>query len=114
MTEFLTVRGCAAIAIHRTMKAVYGDDCMVVKNVRKCVRRARSCCAGEMSVLDEQRPGRHISVTRDENQCRVDAMNQENRRIKQRDITLKHRQTSGCSQIKGDVKRSKFFIGCRS
>ena len=25
-----------------------------------------------------------------------------------------HRQTSGCSQIAGDIKRSTFFIGCRS
>ena len=41
------------------------------------------------SVLDEQRPGRPISVTRDENQCRVDAMIQENRRIKQTDNALK-------------------------
>jgi len=39
------------------MKAVYGDDCMDVKNVRKWVQRAKSCCAGEMSVLDEHRPG---------------------------------------------------------
>jgi hypothetical protein len=44
-----------------------------------------------MSVLDEHRPGQPISVTWDENQCRVDAMMQENRRIK-------HCQTSGCSQ----------------
>ena len=71
------------------MKAVYGGGCMDVKNVRKWVRRAKSCCAGEMSVLDEHRPGRPISVTRDENQCRVDAMIQENHRIKQRDIALK-------------------------
>ena len=42
-----------------------------------------------MSVLDEHRSGRPISVTRDENQCRVDAMIQENRRIKQKVIALK-------------------------
>jgi len=71
------------------MKAVYGDGCMDVKNVRKWVRCAKSCCAGEMSVLDEHRSGRPISVTRDENQCRVGAMIQENRRIKQTDIALK-------------------------
>ena len=62
---------------------------MDVKNVRKWVRRAKSCCASETSVLDEHRPGRPISVTRDENKCRVDAMIQENRRIKRRDIALK-------------------------
>jgi len=39
------------------MKAVYGDGCMDVKNVRKWVQRAKSCCAGEMSVLDEHIPG---------------------------------------------------------
>jgi len=77
------------IKIHRRMKAVYGDGCMDVKNVRKWVRRAKSCCAGEMSVVDEHGSGRPISVTRDENQCRVDAMIQENRRIKQRNIALK-------------------------
>ena len=60
-----------------------------VINVRKWVRCAKSCCAGEMSVLDEHRSGRPISVTRDENQCRVGAMIQENRRIKQTDIALK-------------------------
>ena len=87
----VTLEGCAPIEIHRHMKTVYGDGCMDVKNVRKWVRRARSRCAGKMSVLDEYRPGRPISVTRDESQCRVGAMIQENRRIK-------HRQTSGCSQ----------------
>jgi len=77
--EFLTLEGCAPIEIHRRMKAVYGDGCMDVKNVPKWVRRAKSCCASEMSVLDEHRPGRPISVTRDKNQCRADAMIQENR-----------------------------------
>ena len=62
---------------------------MDVKNARKWVRRARSCCAGEMSFLDEHRSGRPISVIRDKNQWRVDAMIQKNRRIKQRDIALK-------------------------
>jgi len=89
VTEFLTLEGCGPIEIHRRLKAVYGDVCMYVKNVRKWVRRAKSCCAGEMSVLDEHRPRRLISVTRDENLCRVDAMIQENRQIKQRDIGLK-------------------------
>jgi len=79
--EFLTLEGCAPIEIHRLVNAVYGDGCMDVKNVRKCVRRAKSCCACKMSVLDELRPGRPISVTRDENQCRMDAMVQENCRI---------------------------------
>jgi len=60
----LTLESCVPIEIHRRMKAVYGDGCMDVKNVRKWVRHAKSCCAGEMSVLDEHRPGRHISVTR--------------------------------------------------
>ena len=87
--EFLTLEGCAPIEIHKHMKAVYGDGCMDVKNVRKWVRCARSYCAGEMSVLDEHRQGRPISVNRDKNQCRVDAMIQENRQIKQRDIALK-------------------------
>jgi hypothetical protein len=62
---------------------------MDVKNFRKWVRRTKSCCAGEVSVLDEHRPGRPISVIRDENQCRVDVMTKENRPIKQRDIALK-------------------------
>jgi len=77
------------IEIHRRMKAVYADGCMDVKNVCKWVWHAKSCCAGEMSVLDEHRPGRPITVTGDENKCRVDAMIQENRRIKQKDIALK-------------------------
>ena len=87
--EFLTLEGCAPIKIHRHMKAVYGNGCMDVKNLRKWVRRAKSCCAGEMSVLDEHRSGRPISVTRDENQCRLDALIQENRRTKQKDIAPK-------------------------
>ena len=98
MIEVLALEGCAPVEIHRHMKPVYGDGCVDVKNVRKCVRRAKSCSAGEISVLDKHRPGRLVSVTREENQCRVDAMIQENRRLKQRDIALKHRQTSGCPQ----------------
>jgi hypothetical protein len=50
VVEFLTLEGCAPIEIHRLMKAVYDDGCMNVKNVRKWVRHAKSCCAGEMSV----------------------------------------------------------------
>jgi len=87
--EFLTLEGCAPVEIHRRMKAVYGDDCMDVKNVCKWVRHAKSCYAGEISVLDEHRSGRPISVTHDENQCRVDAMIQENRQMKKKDIALK-------------------------
>ena len=71
------------------MKAVYGDDGMDVKNVRKWVRRAKNCCAGEMSVLDEHRSGRPVSVPRDKNQYTVDATIQVNRRIKQGGIALK-------------------------
>jgi len=78
MIEFLTLEDCAPLETHRRMKAVFGDGCMDVKNVRKWVRHAKSCCTGEMSVLDEHRPVRPISVTRDENQCRVDAMIKEN------------------------------------
>jgi hypothetical protein len=33
--EFLTQEGCAPIEIQRCTKAVYGDGCMDVKNVRK-------------------------------------------------------------------------------
>jgi len=71
------------------MKAVYGDGCMDVKNVPKWVRHAKSRCAGEMRVLDEHRQGQPISVTRDKNQYKVDAMIQENCRIKQTDIALR-------------------------
>ena len=88
-SELLTLEVCVPIEIHRHMKAVYGDGSMDVKNVHKWVWRAKSCCAGEMSVLDKYRSGRPISVTRDENQCRVDATTQENRPITQRDIALK-------------------------
>ena len=77
--QFLTLEGCTPIKIHRRMKALYGDGCMDVKNINKWVRHATSSCAGETSVLDERRPGQPISVTCDENQCRVDAMIQENR-----------------------------------
>ena len=86
--EFLTLEGCGPVEIHRRMKAIYGDGCVDVKNVRKWVRRTKSCCAGKVSVLDEHISGRPISVTRDENHCRVDAMIQENRGIKQIDIAL--------------------------
>ena len=75
--EFLTLEGCVPIEIHRRMKAVYGDGCTDVNNVCKWVRRAKSCCAVEMSVSVEHRSGRPIYVTRDENQCGVDAMMQE-------------------------------------
>jgi len=47
--EFLTLEGCTPIEIHRHVKSVYWDGCMDVKNVRKWVQRAKSCCAGEMS-----------------------------------------------------------------
>jgi len=55
--EFLTLEGCAPIEIYRCMIVVYGDGCMDVKNVCKWVRSAKSCCAGEVSVLDEHRSG---------------------------------------------------------
>jgi len=51
------------------------------KNVRKWVPRAKSCCAGEMSVLVEDRSRRPVTVTRDENQRGLGTMIQENRRI---------------------------------
>ena len=72
--EFLTLEGCAPIEIYRRMKAIYGDGCMDVKNVRKWVRCAKSCSRGKMSVFDEHRSGRPITVTNEENQRRVDAM----------------------------------------
>jgi hypothetical protein len=71
------------------MKAVFGDDIMDVKNFRKWVRRSKICCVGDMSVLDEHKPGRPISLIIDENQCRVVSMIQESRRINQGDIVLK-------------------------
>ncbi|GFQ73099.1 hypothetical protein TNCT_321511 [Trichonephila clavata] len=70
------------------MKAVYSDGCMDVKNVRKWAWCAKSCCADEMSIFDENSPGRPISATCDNNKSRVDAMIEVNRRIKQRDIAL--------------------------
>lgn len=87
--EFLAQEGCTPIEIHRRMKALYGESCMDVKNVRQWVRRAKSCSRGKMSVFDEQRSGRPITVTHAENQRRVSAMIRENRRIRQRDIALK-------------------------
>jgi hypothetical protein len=77
--EFLTLEGFVPIKIHRHMKAVFGNGYMDVKNVHKWVWHAKRCCAGEMSVLDEQGPGQPFSVTRDVTQCRVDAMIHENR-----------------------------------
>jgi hypothetical protein len=71
------------------MKADFGDDIMDVRNLRKCILSNKSCCAGEMSVLDEHKPGRPIYLTRDENQFGVDIMIQESLRINQRDIVLK-------------------------
>ena len=50
---------------------------------------AKSCYAGDVSVLEEHRPGQPISVTRDQNQCRVSAMIQKNCQIKQRNTALK-------------------------
>ncbi|GFY71797.1 uncharacterized protein TNIN_464121 [Trichonephila inaurata madagascariensis] len=82
------IDGYVSIEIHRRMKPVYGDSCMDGKNVRKWAWRAKRCCARKMSVFDEHRPGQPISETCDENKSRVDAMIQENHRIKQRDITL--------------------------
>lgn len=76
------------IEIARRLKAVYGDVCMDVKNIRQWAVRAKTCNRGDMGIFDKERPGRPISVTCDENQARVDAMIQGNRRIKQREIAL--------------------------
>ena len=70
------------------MKAIYGNGCRGVKNVRKWIWCAKSCSRDKMSVLDEQRSGWLITVTHEENQRRMDAMIQENQQIKLKDIVL--------------------------
>jgi len=84
LIRFSHKAGCAPIEILRRKKAVYGDCCTDLQKMSASGPGVpKSCCAGAMSVLDVRKSGRPISVTRDENQCIVDAMIQEDRRIKQ-------------------------------
>lgn len=84
--EFLVAEGCAPIDIHRRLLNVYGGETIDVCNVRRWVLRAQSCERGLLDVNDSPRSGRPVTVTTDEMQSRVDALIQENRRIKQHEI----------------------------
>ena len=47
--EFLTAEKVPPIEIHRRMQAVYGDQCVDVSTVRRCVRRFKD---GELEQAD--------------------------------------------------------------
>lgn len=85
--EFLYVEGVQnAAEIHRRLVNVYGTDTIDVSNVRRWVRKVSLSNRGEMSIRDEPRSGRPVTVTTVRNHDRVDAIIRENRRIKQWEI----------------------------
>ena len=84
--EFLTAEGCSAVAIHKRMKAVYGDACLTEGKVRKWARFYRGEDPKETTVRDRKRPGRPVSATDTMHQQKVDEMIVANRRVKQKDI----------------------------
>ena len=53
--EFLTAEKVPPIEIHRRMQAVYGDQCVDVSKVRRCVRRLKDGEFGQADLSDKTR-----------------------------------------------------------
>lgn len=86
--EFLTAENTPPIEIHRRMKAVYGDECIDISNVRRWAARARKS-GPNLNVCDRARSGRPRTATDETHRNRVDQLIRENRRITQAQLSLR-------------------------
>ena len=59
--EFLTAEKIPAIAIHRRMQAVYGDQCVDGSTVRRWVRRFKEGELGQAELSDQTRSGKPVT-----------------------------------------------------
>ena len=53
--EFLNAKKVPPIEIHRRIQAVYGDQCVGVSTVRRCVRRFKDGELGQEDLSDKTR-----------------------------------------------------------
>jgi len=58
--EFLTVEKVPPIEIHRRIQAIYGDQCVDVSTVRRCVRRFKDGELGQADLSDKIQSGRPV------------------------------------------------------
>jgi len=59
--EYLTAEKVPPIEIHRRMQAVYGDQCVEVSTVRRCVRPFKDGELGQADLSDKTRSGRPVT-----------------------------------------------------
>ena len=86
--EFLTADKVPPIEIHRRMQAVYGDQCVDVRIVRRWVRRFKDGELGQADLSDKTRSGRPVAASDQLHQDRVEELIRGNRRIKQKEIAV--------------------------
>ena len=56
----LTVEKVPPIEIHRRIQAIYGDQCVDVSTVRRCVRRFKDGELGQADLSDKIQSGRPV------------------------------------------------------
>jgi len=87
---FLWAKGLNANAIHSEMCPEYGNTCFMGPTMHVwCTKFAR----GRESIVDKERPGRHVVVTTDATIAAVDAFVRSDRRVSISDI-VQHTGTS--------------------
>ena len=58
IVEFLTTEKISPVDVHRRMQAVYGDKCVDVSTVIRCVRHFKEEDVGDASLCDKAGSGR--------------------------------------------------------
>ena len=74
LIQFLTADKVPPIEIHRRMQAVYGDQCVDVRIVRRWVRRFKDGELGQADLSDKTRSGRHLTASDQLHQDRVEEL----------------------------------------
>jgi len=86
--EFLTAEKVPPTEIQRRLQAVYGDQCVDVSTVRRWVRRFKDGELGQADLSDKTRSGRPATASDQLHQDRLEELIRENRRIKQKEISV--------------------------
>ncbi|GFN98437.1 histone-lysine N-methyltransferase SETMAR-like protein [Plakobranchus ocellatus] len=84
--EFLAAEGCSAVNVQARMKTVYGEMCISDCAVRKWVRIFKGEDPRETILRDRKRSGKPLCASVTAHREKVDCMNRENRRVKQKEI----------------------------
>jgi len=74
LIQFLTADKVPPIEIHRRMQAVYGDQCVDVRIVRRWVRRFKDGELGQADLSDKTRSGRPVAASDQLHQDRVEEL----------------------------------------